>query len=84
MPGEGGFAEFTVPAPGQYEMLGHDLTSLTTCLMGAIVGLYSFRLAQPLRALSQAAARYKVGQRPELPVTGPDEDHDAPAPQAFT
>ncbi len=25
MPGEGGFAEFTVPAAGQYEMLDHHL-----------------------------------------------------------
>jgi hypothetical protein len=25
MPGEAGFAEFTVPAAGQYEMLGHHL-----------------------------------------------------------
>ncbi len=25
MPGEGGFAHFTVPAAGQYEMLDHDL-----------------------------------------------------------
>ncbi len=25
MPGEGGFAQFTVPAAGQYEMLDHHL-----------------------------------------------------------
>jgi|GEM_PF-908935 len=48
-------------------------TLAAVTLMGAIVGLYSFRLAQPLRALSQAAASYKVGQRPELPLTGPEE-----------
>ena len=48
-------------------------TLAAVTLMGAVVGLYSFRLAQPLRALSEAAASYKVGQRPELPLTGPDE-----------
>jgi len=42
-------------------------------VMGGLVGLYSLHLAKPLRALSEAAASYKVGQHPELPLTGPDE-----------
>ncbi len=50
------------------------LTTLAAvAVMGALVGLYSFHLARPLRALSDAAANYQVGQRPELPLTGPDE-----------
>ncbi|MEO8938859.1 MAG: ATP-binding protein [Burkholderiaceae bacterium] len=50
------------------------LTTLAAvAVMGAFVGLYSFHLSRPLRALSDAAASYRVGQRPELPLTGPDE-----------
>ena len=48
-------------------------TLAAVTLMGAVVGLYSFRLAQPLRALSEAAANYKLGQRPSLPLIGPEE-----------
>jgi len=42
-------------------------------VMSGLVGLYSFHLSRPLRALADAAARYKVGQRPDLALTGPDE-----------
>ncbi len=42
-------------------------------VMGGLVGLYSLHLAKPLRALSEAAANYRVGHHPELPLTGPDE-----------
>ena len=42
-------------------------------MMGGLVALYSFHLSRPLRALADAAAGYKVGQHPELPLTGPDE-----------
>lgn len=48
-------------------------TLAAVAVMGALVGLYSFHLSRPLRALSDAAASYRVGQRPELPLTGPDE-----------
>ena len=48
-------------------------TFAAVSVMGLLVGLYSLHLARPLRALSDAAARYEVGQRPELPLTGPDE-----------
>jgi two-component system, OmpR family, osmolarity sensor histidine kinase EnvZ len=48
-------------------------TLAAVSLMGGIVGLYVFRLALPLRALADAAARFKVGQHPALPLTGPDE-----------
>ena len=48
-------------------------TLAAVAVMGGLVGLYSFHLTKPLRALSDAAARYRVGQRPELPLTGPDE-----------
>jgi two-component system osmolarity sensor histidine kinase EnvZ len=61
------YASPSIPWP----ILFATLAAVT--LMGAIVGLYAFRLAQPLRALSQAAANYEIGQRPELPLTGPDE-----------
>ena len=50
------------------------LTTLAAVgVMGGLVGLYSVHLSRPLRALSEAAANYKVGLRPELPLTGPDE-----------
>ncbi len=42
-------------------------------VMGGLVALYSFHLSKPLRALADAAANYKVGQHPALPLTGPDE-----------
>lgn len=42
-------------------------------VMGGLVALYSFHLSRPLRALADAAASYKVGQHPALPLTGPDE-----------
>jgi two-component system osmolarity sensor histidine kinase EnvZ len=42
-------------------------------VMGGLVGLYSLHLAKPLRALSEAAANYRVGHHPGLPLTGPDE-----------
>lgn len=64
------FSRYSSPSV-PWPILVATLAAVT--LMGAVVGLYSFRLAQPLRALSQAAASYKVGQRPELPLTGPDE-----------
>ena len=48
-------------------------TLAAVAVMGGLVGLYSLHLSRPLRALSDAAARYRVGQRPELPLTGPDE-----------
>ena len=48
-------------------------TLAAVSLMGGIVGLYTFRLARPLRALADAAASFKVGQRPALPLSGPDE-----------
>jgi len=37
MPGEGGFAEFTVPAAGQYEMLDHHLDHAVAGAAGYIV-----------------------------------------------
>lgn len=42
-------------------------------VMSGLVGLYSFHLSRPLRALADAAANYKIGQHPELALTGPDE-----------
>lgn len=48
-------------------------TLSAVAVMGGLVGLYSLHLSRPLRALSEAAARYRVGQRPELPLSGPDE-----------
>ena len=48
-------------------------TLLAVSLMGGLVGLYTFRLARPLRALSDAAARFRIGQHPALPLTGPEE-----------
>ena len=42
-------------------------------VMGGLVALYSFHLSRPLRALADAAASYKVGHHPALPLTGPDE-----------
>ena len=61
------YASPSIPWP----ILVATLAAVT--LMGAVVGLYAFRLAQPLRALSEAAANYRVGQRPALPLTGPEE-----------
>lgn len=37
MPGDGGFAEFTVPAPGHYEMLDHHLDRAATGAAGYLV-----------------------------------------------
>jgi nitrite reductase (NO-forming) len=37
MPGEGGFAEFTVPAPGDYEMLDHHLDHAAAGAAGDLV-----------------------------------------------
>ncbi len=48
-------------------------TFAAVTVMGILVGFYTFRLAQPLRALSEAAATYLIGQRPALPLTGPEE-----------
>ncbi len=48
-------------------------TFAAVTLMGILVGFYMFRLAQPLRALSEAAATYRIGQRPALPLAGPEE-----------
>ena len=42
-------------------------------VMGGLVALYSFHLSKPLRALADAAANYRIGQHPALPLTGPDE-----------
>jgi len=43
MPGEGGFAEFTVPAAGQYELLDHHLDHATAGAAGYIVASASGR-----------------------------------------
>jgi two-component system, OmpR family, osmolarity sensor histidine kinase EnvZ len=64
------FARYSSP-PIPWSILLATLAAVA--VMGGFVGLYSFHLARPLRALSDAAARYKVGQHPELPLTGPDE-----------
>lgn len=64
------FARYTSP-PVPWQVLFATLAAVA--VMGGLVGLYSLHLSRPLRALSEAAARYKVGQRPELPLTGPDE-----------
>ncbi|HEV2258208.1 MAG TPA: hypothetical protein VGS06_34190 [Streptosporangiaceae bacterium] len=37
MPGEGGFAEFTVPAAGHYEMLDHHLDHAAARAAGYVV-----------------------------------------------
>ena len=37
MPGEGGFAEFTVAAPGQYEMLDHHLDHAAAGAAGYLI-----------------------------------------------
>ena len=42
-------------------------------VMAGLVALYSLHLSRPLRALADAAGRFEVGQRPDLPLTGPDE-----------
>ncbi len=64
------FSRYSSPAL-PWSVLLATLTAVS--LMGGVVGLYTFRLARPLRALSIAAANFKVGQRPALPLTGPDE-----------
>ena len=48
-------------------------TLAAVAVMGGLVALYSFHLSKPLRALADAAANYKIGQHPALPLTGPDE-----------
>ena len=48
-------------------------TFAAVTVMGILVGFYTFRLAQPLRALSEAAANYRIGQRPALALAGPEE-----------
>jgi two-component system osmolarity sensor histidine kinase EnvZ len=64
------FSRYSSP-PVPWSILLATFTAVS--LMGSIVGLYAFRLARPLRALSEAAASFKVGQHPALPLTGPDE-----------
>ncbi len=64
------FSRYSAPALPWSVLLA---TFAAVSLMGGAVGLYTFRLARPLRALSIAAANFKVGQRPALPLTGPDE-----------
>lgn len=63
------FSRYSSPIPWPILLA----TLAAVALMGGLVGLYSFHLSRPLRALSDAAANYRVGHRPELPVTGPDE-----------
>ena len=64
------FARYSAP-PVPWPVLFATLAAVA--VMGVLVGLYSFHLSRPLRALSDAAARYKVGLRPELPLSGPAE-----------
>lgn len=64
------FSRYSSP-PIPWSILFSTLAAVS--LMGGIVGLYVFRLALPLRALAEAAAHFKVGQHPALPLTGPDE-----------
>lgn len=42
-------------------------------LIVALVSLYVLQLSRPLRALAQAAENFALGQRPQLPLAGPDE-----------
>jgi two-component system osmolarity sensor histidine kinase EnvZ len=75
MPTDGGwlmlpFSRYASP-PVPWSILLATFAAVS--LMGAVVGLYTFRLARPLRALADAAANFKVGQHPALPLTGPDE-----------
>lgn len=42
-------------------------------LMAIVVGFYVLHLSRPLRTLAEAAGRFEVGNRPQLPLSGPDE-----------
>ncbi len=42
-------------------------------LVVTLVSLYVLQLSRPLRALAQAAGNFELGQRPQLPLAGPDE-----------
>lgn len=42
-------------------------------LIVALVSLYVMQLSRPLRALAHAAGNFELGQRPQLPLAGPDE-----------
>ena len=64
------FSRYSAP-PVPWPILLATLAAVA--VMGVFVGLYSFHLSRPLRALSDAAASYKVGLRPELPLSGPAE-----------
>jgi two-component system, OmpR family, osmolarity sensor histidine kinase EnvZ len=64
------FARYASP-PVPWPILWVTLAAIS--LMGGIVGLYVYRLAQPLRTLADAAANFKVGQHPALPLSGPEE-----------
>ena len=64
------FSRYSSP-PIPWPILFATFAAVT--VMGILVGLYTFRLAQPLRALSEAAANYRIGQRPALPLAGPEE-----------
>ncbi len=48
-------------------------TLAAVAVMGGLVALYSVHLSRPLRSLAEAAARYKVGEHPEVALAGPDE-----------
>ena len=64
------FARYSSP-PIPWSIITATLAAVA--VMSGLVGLYSFHLSRPLRALADAASRYKVGQRPDLALTGPDE-----------
>jgi two-component system osmolarity sensor histidine kinase EnvZ len=42
-------------------------------MMALLVVFYVLHLSNPLHRLAEAAQRFEVGQRPQLPLTGPDE-----------
>ncbi len=64
------FARYTSPPIPWFVVLS---TLAAVAVMGGLVGLYSFHLSRPLRALADAAANYQIGKHPQLPLTGPDE-----------